>query len=105
MNRKDHFIVCGHSILAVNTILQLNQRGQKVTVITNLPEDEANLLDQRLGGNFDMILGDSNDSAILKKPALTTAGRFWRSVTMMPITPLWCFQRKISAKMSKLYWQ
>ena len=70
MNRKDHFIVCGHSILAVNTILQLNQRGQKVTVITNLPEDEANLLDQRLGGNFDMILGDSNDSAILKKAGI-----------------------------------
>lgn len=70
MNRKDHFIVCGHSILAVNTILQLNQRGQKVTVITNLPEDEANLLDQRLGGDFDMILGDSNDSAILKKAGI-----------------------------------
>ncbi len=29
MHRKDHFIVCGHSILAINTILQLNQRGQK----------------------------------------------------------------------------
>ncbi len=32
MHRKDHFIVCGHSILAINTILQLNQRGQNVTV-------------------------------------------------------------------------
>ncbi len=49
MHRKDHFIVCGHSILAINTILQLNQRGQNVTVISNLPEDDIKQLEQRLG--------------------------------------------------------
>lgn len=70
MNRKDHFIVCGHSILAINTILQLKQRGQNVTVITNLSEDEANQLEQRLGGKFDIISGDSNDSAVLKKAGI-----------------------------------
>lgn len=48
MHRKDHFIVCGHSILAINTILQLNQRGQNVTVISNLPEDDIKQLEQRL---------------------------------------------------------
>lgn len=77
MNRKDHFIVCGHSILAINTILQLKQRGQNVTVITNLSEDEANQLEQRLGGKFDIISGDSNDSAVLKKPVSIAAERFW----------------------------
>lgn len=77
MNRKDHFIVCGHSILAINTILQLNQRGQNVTVITNLSEDEANQLEQRLGGKFDIISGDSNDSAVLKKPVSIAVERFW----------------------------
>ncbi len=105
MNRKDHFIVCGHSILAVNTILQLNQRGQKVTVITNLPEDEANLLDQRLGGNFDMILGDSNDSAILKKAGIDDCRAILALSDNDADNAFVCFQRKISAKMSKLYWQ
>ncbi len=47
MHRKDHFIVCGHSILAINTILQLNQRGQNVTVISSLPEDD---IKQRAAG-------------------------------------------------------
>lgn len=47
MHRKDHFIVCGHSILAINTILQLNQRGQNVTVISNLPEDDIKQLEQQ----------------------------------------------------------
>lgn len=70
MNRKDHFIVCGHSILAINTILQLNQRGQKVTVISNLPEDDIKQLAQRLGDDADVIAGDSNDSAVLKKAGI-----------------------------------
>ncbi len=69
MHRKDHFIVCGHSILAINTILQLNQRGQNVTVISNLPEDD---IKQRAtaGDNADVIPGDSNDSSVLKKAGI-----------------------------------
>lgn len=67
MHRKDHFIVCGHSILAINTILQLNQRGQNVTVISNLPEDDIKQLEQRLGDNADVIPGDSNDSFCIKE--------------------------------------
>ena len=70
MHRKDHFIVCGHSILAINTILQLNQRGQNVTVISNLPEDDIKQLEQRLGENADVIPGDSNDSSVLKKAGI-----------------------------------
>ncbi len=70
MHRKDHFIVCGHSILAINTILQLNQRGQNVTVISNLPEDDIKQLEQRLGDNADVIPGDSNDSSVLKKAGI-----------------------------------
>lgn len=49
MHRKDHFIVCGHSILAINTILQLNQRTKRNLVISNLPEDDIKQLEQRLG--------------------------------------------------------
>ncbi len=79
MHRKDHFIVCGHSILAINTILQLNQRGQNVTVISNLPEDDIKQLEQRLGDNADVIPGDSNDSSVLKKRRKSIdAGPFWR---------------------------
>ncbi|MGL4268247.1 MAG: NAD-binding protein, partial [Plesiomonas sp.] len=36
----------------------------------NLPEDDANQLEQRLGGKFDIISGDSNDSAVLKKAGI-----------------------------------
>ena len=70
MHRKDHFIVCGHSILAINTICKLNQRGQNVTVISNLPEDDIKQLEQRLGDNADVIPGDSNDSSVLKKAGI-----------------------------------
>ena len=95
MNRKDHFIVCGHSILAINTILQLNQRGQNVTVISNLPEDDIKQLEQRLGDNADVIPGDSNDSSVLKKAESITVGLFWRSVITMQITLLSSCQPKI----------
>lgn len=67
MKRKDHFIICGHSILAINTIQQLHQRGQEITIITSRPEDELAQFQQRLEGTFDIISGDSNDSAVLKK--------------------------------------
>lgn len=67
MHRKDHFIVCGHSFSFINTILQLNQRGQNVTVISNLPEDDIKQLEQRLGDNADVTShDDSNDSSVLK---------------------------------------
>ncbi|MGL5006591.1 MAG: voltage-gated potassium channel protein [Plesiomonas sp.] len=70
MKRKDHFIVCGHSILAINTIQQLHQRGLDVTIITSHPEDELAQFEQRLEGKFDIVSGDSNDSAVLKKAGL-----------------------------------
>ncbi|MGL6002289.1 MAG: voltage-gated potassium channel protein [Plesiomonas sp.] len=70
MKRKDHFIICGHSILAINTIQQLHQRGQEITIITSRPEDELAQFQQRLEGTFDIISGDSNDSAVLKKAGL-----------------------------------
>ncbi|MCL8361717.1 ion channel, partial [Escherichia coli] len=70
MHRKDHFIVCGHSILAINTLLQLNQLGQNVTVISNLHEDDITRLELRLGDNAADIHGDSTDSSALMKAGL-----------------------------------
>lgn len=103
MHRKDHFIVCGHSILAINTILQLNQRGQNVTVISNLPEDDIKQLEQRLGDNADVIPGDSNDSSVLKKAESIAAEPFWRWVITMQITRLLYSRQKIWAVMSKQF--
>lgn len=67
MHRKNHFIVCKHSILAINTILQLNQRKQNVTVISNLPKNNIKQLKQRLSNNANVIPSNSNNSSVLKK--------------------------------------
>ncbi|MHA7000307.1 voltage-gated potassium channel protein [Aeromonas schubertii] len=65
MQRKDHFIICGHSMLAINTLLQLHERGQPITLIVNLGEEELAQLRQRLGGDYDIMAGDSSDNATL----------------------------------------
>ncbi|WP_256260856.1 voltage-gated potassium channel protein [Shewanella sp. NIFS-20-20] len=70
MKREDHFIVCGTSMMAMNTINQLHQRGLDVTIITNRPEDEFPLIEQSLDGKFDIISGDSSDSSVLKKAGI-----------------------------------
>ncbi|MGL4474576.1 MAG: voltage-gated potassium channel protein [Shewanella sp.] len=70
MKREDHFIVCGTSMMAMNTINQLHQRGLDVTIITVRPEDEFAMIEQSLEGKFDIISGDSSDSAVLKKAGL-----------------------------------
>ncbi len=70
MNRNDHFIVCGMSILAISTVAQLKQRGLEVTMIIGRPEEEFPLIEQRLGSKCDIISGDSTDNAVLSKAGL-----------------------------------
>ncbi|WP_257264136.1 voltage-gated potassium channel protein [Endozoicomonas sp. ONNA2] len=65
MNRAEHFIVCGTSILALGTISQLMQRGLNLTVVTVRPEDEFSQIEQKAGQKLDLISGDSTDSAVL----------------------------------------
>lgn len=66
MKRKDHFIVCGTSILAINTINQLKQRNQNITIITSKTEDEFNQIAQRLPKELDVLYGDPTDNNTLK---------------------------------------
>lgn len=70
MNRKDHFIVCGMSILAISTVTQLKQRGLDVTMIVGRPEEEFPQIERRIGSKCDIISGDSTDDAVLTKAGL-----------------------------------
>ncbi|MGS0683329.1 voltage-gated potassium channel protein [Shewanella sp. 125m-7] len=70
MKRADHFIVCGTSAMATNTIIKLHQRGLAVTIITARPSDEFEVIEQSLEGKFDIISGDSSDTAVLKQAGL-----------------------------------
>lgn len=70
MSRKDHFIVCGTSILAMGTINQLIQRGLDLTVVTIRPEDEFPQIEQKIGKKLDLISGDSTDNAVLSSAGL-----------------------------------
>ncbi|MBV7299188.1 voltage-gated potassium channel protein [Enterovibrio sp. NIFS-20-8] len=65
MNRKNHFIVCGTSVLASATVLQLIKRGFDVTVITVEDEDKFTQIEQRIGAKLDIVSGDSTDSDVL----------------------------------------
>lgn len=67
MNRENHYIVCGTSMMAMNTISQLSQRGLPVTIITTRGEDDFAQINLSLEGKFDIISGDSSDSGVLKK--------------------------------------
>ena len=71
MSRKDHFIVCGTSILAMGTISQLMQRGFDLTVVTVRPEDEFPQIEQKAGQKLDLISGDSTDNTVLDSAGLT----------------------------------
>ncbi len=65
MNRKNHFIVCGTSVLASATVWQLIKRGFDVTVITVEDEDKFTQIEQRIGAKLDIVSGDSTDSDVL----------------------------------------
>nr|WP_283106419.1 voltage-gated potassium channel protein [Shewanella submarina] len=67
MNRKNHFIVCGTSVLALSTIYQLKQRDMQVTVLTSAPEEEFAAIEQRAGCKLDLLSGDSTDNGLLKE--------------------------------------
>jgi len=66
MNRTDHFIICGTSTMAMNTVMRLRQRGLPVTIVTIRPVEEFSQIEQSLEGKFDIISGDSCDSSVLK---------------------------------------
>lgn len=70
MSRKDHFIVCGTSILAMGTISQLMQRGLDLTVVTVRPEDEFPQIEQKAGQKLDLISGDGTDNTVLDSAGL-----------------------------------
>lgn len=66
MNRKDHYIVCGTSVLAIATTNQLLERGLNVTILTKEPEDNFPKIQQRVGSKLDILSGDSTDNAVLE---------------------------------------
>ncbi|MEZ8143282.1 voltage-gated potassium channel protein [Enterovibrio sp. FF113] len=66
MNRKNHYIVCGVSVLASSTILQLKQRGLDVTVLTSEDEDKFPMIEQKIGVKLDILSGDCTDNTLLK---------------------------------------
>ena len=70
MVRKEHFIICGTSVLAMGTISQLMQKGLGVTVVTARPEGEFTQLEQKVGFELDLISGDFTDNAILEEAGI-----------------------------------
>ncbi|MGI2260677.1 voltage-gated potassium channel protein [Shewanella sp. GXUN23E] len=66
MNRKNHFIVCGTSILAISTIAQLKSRGEDVTVLTSSPEEDFPAIEQKTGCKLDILSGDCTDNTLLQ---------------------------------------
>lgn len=71
MVRKEHFIICGTSILAMGTISQLMQKGLGVTVVAACPEVELAQLEQKVGCELDLVSGDFTDNAVLDKAGIT----------------------------------
>lgn len=70
MNRKDHFIICGTSVMALGTISQLLNRGFHVTVLTSEPEDNFAQIEQRAGTTLDILSGDCTDNALLEQAGI-----------------------------------
>lgn len=70
MKRKNHFIICGLSSLALNTIQQLIQRKQPVTVIVSPRTQQAakDLLE-----DLDVVVGDYSDGSVLKQAGVMDA--------------------------------
>nr|WP_269808623.1 NAD-binding protein [Enterovibrio nigricans] len=67
MNRKNHFLVCGTSVLATSTVWQLSKREMPVTLLTIEDEDKFLSIEQRIGRKIDILSGDSTDSEFLKE--------------------------------------
>lgn len=70
MNRTNHFIICGLSSLAVNTIKQLSSRKQPITVIVSPRTQQAakDLLE-----DLDVVVGDYSDGEILTQAGVMNA--------------------------------
>lgn len=68
MDRSDHFIICGVSPLAINTLKQLTLRGRKVTLVTSRQEVE-----QTYGNVYDVLHGDITDETILRQAGVEKA--------------------------------
>ena len=66
MNRKNHYIICGTSILAMNTVTQLSQRGMDLTIITSRNQEDEAEIEQKLGKKFDILFGDVSDNCVLE---------------------------------------
>lgn len=71
MTRKNHFIICGNSILATGTIRQLIDRSMPLTVVTMSPEEDFAKIEQQVGSNLDLVSGDSTDNDILQKAGVS----------------------------------
>ena len=67
MNRKNHFIVCGTSVLAISTLIQLQQRNMAVTVLTSSPEEDFPAIEHKAGCKLDLLSGDSTDNHLLRQ--------------------------------------
>lgn len=63
MTKNDHYIIVGYSSLSGNTIRELINRGQQVTVI--LREEPKNALPT--DKNIDIVIGDGSDVETLRK--------------------------------------
>ncbi|WP_232578693.1 NAD-binding protein [Photobacterium carnosum] len=70
MDRTNHFIICGLSSLAINTIKQLTERKQPITVIVS-PRIQQAAKDQLEG--LDVVIGDYSDGAILTQAGVMNA--------------------------------
>jgi voltage-gated potassium channel len=68
MKREKHFVVIGHTALAVNTWRELARRGRPVTrVLRRLPEDET--LEQEV----DVVIGDPGNVEVLREAGVARA--------------------------------
>jgi len=60
MERKDHYVIVGNSPLARNAAVELEKRGQKVTVVL-MRQPEADFYKSR-----DVVVGDATDLSVLR---------------------------------------
>lgn len=70
MTRKDHYIICGNSILALATVNQLLQKGFAVTVIDSETSNVSASLFEDSEQPIDTIYGDYTDEQVLNKAGI-----------------------------------
>nr|WP_235004360.1 voltage-gated potassium channel protein [Photobacterium malacitanum] len=70
MDRTNHFIICGLSSLGINTIKQLTERKQPITIIVS-PRIQQVAKDQLEG--LDVVVGDYSDGATLTQAGVMNA--------------------------------